>query len=165
MASFKVLKWQRAVVEHLVDTRPAGHSSIAALIPILVIHARGDGSRCHPSQELMALEAGLTRNTVRMAIDYLLSEGFIEHVQNRARGLREYRLQMRDTRPSAQMGADSPSEPDARSDARSDAQYTTTNYGNSITPLESIEEEDGVLCVNCEVTDGHEDDCPYRVFP
>lgn len=160
--SFGVLKWQRAVIDALVDQRPPVHSSVAALIPVLVKHADRHGEKVHPTQATMAREAGLHSETVRNALAWLRDQRLIVHVRNRARGLHEYALQIPDTRPSDQIAARGLSEPDRGSDRGSDRGYETTNGVTPVTPLEDINEEEA--CANCDRVDGHDPDCAYRPF-
>lgn len=89
-----VLRWQRALISHLADNRPAGHTSILAVAMVMVSHADPDGSSVYPRQDTIGREAGLHHSTVKEAVEYLVASGFVVHVRNRARGLREYRLQI-----------------------------------------------------------------------
>lgn len=125
-----ILKWQRAVIEHLAEHQPTNHSSIVALVPVLVMHANPDGSKCYPSQEKQARLAGFRqRSTARQAMDYLVAHGFVEHVGNRARGLHEHRLQMVNQPPTdaPDVGSDGHSfGTDVGSDVGSDGHSSTT---------------------------------------
>lgn len=159
-----ILKWQRSVIDALVSERPRCHSSVAALIPVLVKHADADGEKVHPSQATMAREAGLHSETVRTALKWLQDRGHLEHVRNRARGLHEYRLQIADSRPSAspRIGDDLSSD---RGSVRGSVRgYKTTIGVTPVSPLEDINDRESDGCANCDRPVGHDPDCAYRPF-
>ena len=71
-----VLKWQKALIKHLVEDNPKSHSSILVVAMVLVSYANPDGSRVWPSQETIARDAGLSVPTVKVALAYLVEHGF-----------------------------------------------------------------------------------------
>ena len=87
------LKWHRAVINHLTADRPTNHTSVLAVAAILLKFADADGTNVYPALMTVAWESGIHHTTATAALDYLEESGFIVHVRNRSRGLREWKFQ------------------------------------------------------------------------
>jgi hypothetical protein len=169
MAGFEakgmVLRWQRRVIEHLLDTRPANHTSVIAVAAVLIVHADPDGSKVFPGQVTIARAAGLHPSTVAFALEFLERAGLIEFVRFRARGLKEYQLQIADGPMSDQIAGHPVSGSDRGSDRGSDLGSSETTSVTSVTSREDFtKERAGVGCSNCERVVGHDPDCSFRPF-
>ena len=72
----ELLEWQRAVIRHLVEYRPADHKSIWAVSADLAAHA-ADGALLFPSRELISWETGQSHAAVRRSLAYLAQQGLL----------------------------------------------------------------------------------------
>ena len=60
-----VLRWQRAVTDHLTEDRPTSQTTVLAVCAVVLAHADPDGTHSHPSRETMGRQTGLHHDVRR----------------------------------------------------------------------------------------------------
>ena len=88
-----VLRWQRALRQwrDIPRENPPRYAVIAVAL-IMASHADPDGRHCRPAIDTIRWQAGVSKRTVVLALEWLVEHGWLEVVRKLSRRPTEYRL-------------------------------------------------------------------------
>lgn len=157
-----VTDWLAGQAESPPPQLPEGVSrpGMSAVLGMVLRATRSETSEAVVSARWVEAMTGVNRGSVLKALAFLEAYRWLSWTQRRRNRVKVYEITF-----SPVVTNTHHLEPSGDTSGDGSGDDYSHTPGTPGTPLEDfIEEEDGVLCVNCEVIDGHEVDCPEHPF-